>query len=126
MISSMQWMHRDIKPMNIRLDVDGKMVCANFSIANDFSNGDVTHVLFGTPKYHSLQVVHGKLYSSKTNVYLLGCIVQSMLYRSVSFFSVLVVRRTHAIGQAFIRTGVAAQVLQDQWAPTLGMFYHAL
>lgn len=78
-------MHRDIKPENILLDADGNVVLADFGHAYDFSSGDMTHGPFGTHGYRSPQVFARLAYSSKTDVYSLGCIMQLMLYGSVSF-----------------------------------------
>ena len=81
----MQWMHRDIKPENILMDADGNVVLADFGLAYDFSGGDLTHGPYGTPGYRSPQVERGNPYSSKTDIYSLGCLMQLMLYGSVSF-----------------------------------------
>ena len=77
-------MHRDIKLDNILLDAAGNVVLADFGLAYDFSNGDMTQGRFGTPGYCSPQVIGNLPYSCKADIYSLGVILQLMIYGTVS------------------------------------------
>ena len=80
-------MHRDIKLDNILLDAAGNVVLADFGLAYDFSNGDMTQGRFGTPGYCSPQVIGNLPYSCKADIYSLGVILQLMIYGTVSKYS---------------------------------------
>ena len=77
-------MHWDIKLDNILLDVAGNVVLADFGLAYDFSNGDMTQGRFGTPGYCSPQVIGNLPYSCKADIYSLGVILQLMIYGTLS------------------------------------------
>ena len=72
-----RWMHWDIKLDNILLDVTGNVVLADFGLAYDFSNGDMTQGRFGTPRYCSPQVIGNLPYSCKADINSLGVILQA-------------------------------------------------
>ena len=57
-------MHWDNKLENVLLDADG-----DIGLAYDFLSGDMAHGTLGPPVYRSPEVIHGKLYSAKTDVY---------------------------------------------------------
>ena len=88
-LHKMKWMHRDIKPENILLDADGNVVLTDFGQAYDFSGGDVVQGKSGTPGFSSPQASAGGQYTSKTDIYSLGAVFQTMAYKTVSLSCIL-------------------------------------
>ena len=83
-LHKMKWMHRDIKPENILLDARGNVVLADFGQAYDFSGGDLVQGWAGTPGFNSPQASSGAQYTSKTDIYSLGAVLQAMARGTVS------------------------------------------
>ncbi len=76
--------HRDVKPQNILLDVDGKPHLVDFGLARDMTDAAVTHTshLMGTPYYVSPEQARGdqRAMGPLSDVYGLG----GVLYRSLA------------------------------------------
>ena len=64
----MFWMHWGNELENVLWDADGDMDVADFGLAYDFSSGVMAHGPLGPPGYRFPEVIHGKLYSAKTDV----------------------------------------------------------
>ena len=65
----MLWTRWGDKLENVLLDADGVMTVAEFGLAYDFSSGGMAHGPLGPSGYRSPEVIHGKLYSAKTDAY---------------------------------------------------------
>ena len=76
-------MHRDVKPGNVLLGVDGAVKLADFGIAKrlDDAAGDVTVVgdIIGTPKYLAPELVGGQPATPSSDVYAAGAVLFEML-----------------------------------------------
>jgi eukaryotic-like serine/threonine-protein kinase len=85
-----QIVHRDVKPGNILVTVDGRVLLTDFGIAKalDGSDGeDLTspNVMMGTAKYLSPEQVRGKRLDGRADLYSLGLVLYECLAGRVPF-----------------------------------------
>jgi serine/threonine protein kinase len=85
--------HRDLKPGNFLLDVDGRLVLADFGIAHMMRESGRSIVstltnpglLLGTPDYMSPEMVQGEQIDHRSDIYELGIVLFQMLSGDVPF-----------------------------------------
>jgi len=69
-------MHRDIKTLNIFFMQSGLLKLGDFGIAKILdSNMDLAETQVGTPLYMSPEIIEGKKYSNKSDLWALGCVM---------------------------------------------------
>jgi serine/threonine-protein kinase len=73
--------HRDVKPANILLHPDGRVLVADFGIAKALQEGDRTEVgtMVGTAKYLAPEQVEGRRVDGRTDLYSLGVVLYECL-----------------------------------------------
>ncbi|HEY4378410.1 MAG TPA: serine/threonine-protein kinase, partial [Acidimicrobiales bacterium] len=73
--------HRDVKPANILLSSDGRVLVADFGIAKAAEGGDHTSegLMVGTAKYVAPEQVEGKPVDGRTDLYALGVVLYEAL-----------------------------------------------
>lgn len=75
--------HRDIKPGNVMLTVDGKVKVMDFGIARalDDVNSTVTHTssVLGTAAYLSPEQARGESVDGRSDIYAVGCLLYELL-----------------------------------------------
>lgn len=66
--------HRDVKPSNVLLAADGRVLLTDFGIARSLHSGDLTGVgnIVGTPAYLAPEVLRGERAGPSADVYGLG------------------------------------------------------
>ena len=83
--------HRDLKPQNIMLDEQGRVVVMDFGIARSAEIGSMTQtgVVLGTPAYMSPEQSKGEELDARSDLFTLGIILYQLLVgRSpASFFT---------------------------------------
>ena len=77
----MRVMHRDLKPANIFLTAEGQVKVGDLGLSRALSENTMqAHSKVGTPLYMSPEVLRGKGYAFKSDVWSLGCISTSWLF----------------------------------------------
>jgi eukaryotic-like serine/threonine-protein kinase len=80
--------HRDVKPGNILITPDGRVLLTDFGIAKGMSSDDdltSAHVMMGTAKYLSPEQVRGKRLDGRADLYSLGLVLYECLAGRVPF-----------------------------------------
>jgi len=79
--------HRDVKPANILLSSDGRVLVADFGIAKAAQGADVTNdgSMVGTAKYLAPEQVEGNAVDGRTDLYALGIVLYEGLTGSPPF-----------------------------------------
>lgn len=67
--------HRDVKPANILLSPDGRVLVADFGIAKAGGDLTTTNTTLGTAKYLAPEQVEGKAVDARTDVYALAVVL---------------------------------------------------
>jgi len=72
-------LHRDIKPLNIFLSSDTKVKVGDLGSSREMSRAtDMVKTFTGTFPYMSPEVINGKPYDFKSDVWSLGCTLYEM------------------------------------------------
>jgi len=71
--------HRDVKPGNIMIQPDGRVLLSDFGIAKAADAATATTVMPGTPAYMSPEQCRSELLDVRTDIYSLGVVVCEML-----------------------------------------------
>jgi serine/threonine protein kinase len=83
------FVHRDVKPGNIMMTSDGRVLLTDFGIAKGLANSetDLTsdNIMMGTAKYLSPEQVRGKKLDGRADLYSLGLVLYECLAGRVPF-----------------------------------------
>ena len=71
--------HRDIKPDNILFDEENRLKLADFGSAEIFKEGELMTGVVGTPYYVAPEILAGREYSEKVDVWSAGVVLYVML-----------------------------------------------
>jgi len=108
--------HRDVKPSNILLAKDGRILLSDFGIAKAIGHGTITKtgVVIGTPEYMSPeQAVAPKRVDHRTDIYSLGVLLYHLLTGRVPFKADTPQRTLLAV----VREPIPSP---SQWNPAIG------
>ena len=85
------FVHRDVKPGNILVTPDGRVLLTDFGIAKGLDGGDdltSDNVMMGTAKYLSPEQVRGRKLDGRADLYSLGLVLYECLAGRVPFVGV--------------------------------------
>ncbi|MCE9636326.1 MAG: protein kinase [Planctomycetes bacterium] len=71
--------HGDVKPANVMLDRDGRVLLTDFGIASRVDGTDQQARVAGTPRYMAPEMFVGSRPSASTDIYALGCVLYELL-----------------------------------------------
>lgn len=71
--------HRDVKPDNILFDEENRLKLADFGSADTFKEGEPMSGVVGTPHYVAPEVLAGRDYNEKVDVWSAGVVLYQML-----------------------------------------------
>ena len=72
-------LHRDIKPANIFLDSRQNIKIGDFGLAKELSSSKTNaHTNVGTPFYMSPELINGKSYDERSDIWSLGCLLYEL------------------------------------------------
>ncbi len=77
--------HRDVKPQNIIISVDGKVKLSDFGIAKAINSNTITANVMGSVHYSSPEQVRGGFADAKSDIYSLGITMYEMVTGRVPF-----------------------------------------
>lgn len=79
--------HRDVKPHNILISVDGKVKVTDFGIARATNTDTVTHTgsIMGSAHYFSPEQANGQPTGEKSDIYSMGIVLFEMVTGTVPF-----------------------------------------
>lgn len=79
-------LHRDIKPANIMLNKWDDVKLVDFGLSKELrEEGGLAQTNVGTPYYMSPEIMGGKGYNDKADIWALGCILYEMAFLRVPF-----------------------------------------
>ncbi len=95
--------HRDLKPQNIFLTTLGeRLMIGDFGVCKVLqSKSDLAQTMAGTPYYLSPEIFQGRPYSTKSDIWSLGCILFELVALRVPFEA----RDFHSLGILITRGG---------------------
>ncbi|XP_021804686.1 phosphoenolpyruvate carboxylase kinase 1-like [Prunus avium] len=108
--------HRDIKPDNILFDGRDRLRLADFGSAETFGDGETMSGLVGTPYYVAPELVAGREYGEKVDVWSSGVVLYIMLAGFPPFYGETATEIFEAVLRANLRfparvfNGVSASV----------------
>ena len=109
--------HRDLKPQNIMVDMDGNAKITDFGIARSIKTKGLTGtgIIIGTPEYMSPEQVEGKPVDQRSDLYSLGIILYELVTGKLPFEgdTPLSVAVKHKIEEPRAPQDINAQIPRD-------------
>ena len=78
-------LHRDLKPENIFLDGDKSVKLGDFGLSKIMQSHDFASTYVGTPFYMSPEICAAERYTSKSDIWAVGCIIYELCTKEPPF-----------------------------------------
>jgi len=83
-----KFLHRDLKPQNVLLTRTGRVLLADFGVVGHLEHTeDFKQSIVGTPAFMSPEMLEGRPYGCKTDIWALGCVLFEMMALEPPFVS---------------------------------------
>lgn len=92
-LSALEYLHehgyiyRDLKPENILLDESGHIKLTDFGLCKYLKKDHKAHSFCGTPEYTAPEVIKGKEYDYKVDIWSFGTLVYELIFKSTPFYN---------------------------------------
>ncbi|KAL1699982.1 kinase-like domain-containing protein [Schizophyllum commune] len=96
-----QILHRDLKPDNVFLDENNTVKLGDFGLSKALAQASFANTYVGTPYYMSPELMQGKAYDSKSDIWSLGCLIYELCALKPPFHEA----KTHNELNILIRNG---------------------
>jgi len=81
-----RFLHRDLKPQNVLLTHSGRALLADFGVAGHLEHTeDFKRSVVGTPAFMSPEMLEGRPYGCKTDIWALGCVLYEIMALEAPF-----------------------------------------
>merc|ERR1740129_1932442 len=81
-----RFLHRDLKPQNVLLTQGGRVQLADFGVAGHLEHSqDFRRSIVGTPAFMSPEMLEGRPYGLKTDIWALGCVLFEIMALEAPF-----------------------------------------
>ena len=80
-IHSRDFIHRDLKPQNVMVNIHNQVKVADFGLAKVLVGTSTSPNVYGTPCYMAPEVLSGE-YGKSVDIYSIGCMLLAMLARA--------------------------------------------
>ena len=84
-LHTMRVIHRNIKPSNCIINLEGYIILIDFGIAKDITGKDFTKTILGTNHYISPEMIEGKGYSFATDYWSIGVLLYKFFFGYLPF-----------------------------------------
>lgn len=78
-MKALKIIHRDLKPANIMLK-DSRAKIVDFGLARKYARGEMMTSFAGTPFNMAPEIIKGRLYDEKVDIYSAGTVLYEMLF----------------------------------------------
>ncbi|KAJ7797106.1 kinase-like domain-containing protein [Mycena olivaceomarginata] len=99
-----QIVHRDLKPENVFLDGANSVKVGDFGLSKALVQDGFANTYVGTPHYMSPELMQGKAYNSKSDIWSLGCLIYELCSLKPPFNEAKNSGRARGFDTAMIKT----------------------
>ncbi|CCG81140.1 G2-specific protein kinase nim-1 [Taphrina deformans PYCC 5710] len=107
-------LHRDIKPHNVFLDHNNRVKLGDFGLSKELRGQNLAETFVGTPFYMSPEIIAGRAYNAKSDIWALGCVI----YEMCAFDPPFLARDQHELNRK-IKVGAVSSIVRYGYSEVL-------